>query len=88
MVMKIKKKKPSPPPYWVIQSNSGAKARYKGLDVVQVKNRVTQFVNEYILSFPRGTVVKNPPANAGDARDKVSIPGSGRSPRAGNGNPL
>ena len=29
--------------------------------------------------FPGGIVVKNPPANAGDARDKGSIPGSGRS---------
>ena len=33
-------------------------------------------------------MVKNPPANAGYARDKGSIPGSGRSPREGNGNPL
>ena len=33
-------------------------------------------------------VVKNPPANAGDARDAHSIPGSGRSPEGGNGNPL
>ena len=33
-------------------------------------------------------VVKNLPANAGDARDTGSIPGSGRSPRVGNGNPL
>ena len=32
--------------------------------------------------------VKNLPASAGDARDKGSIPGSGRSPGAGNGNPL
>ena len=32
--------------------------------------------------------VKNPPANAGDARDAVSIPGSGRSPGEGNDNPL
>ena len=30
---------------------------------------------------------KNPPANTGDARDIGSIPGSRRSPRAGNGNP-
>ena len=36
--------------------------------------------------FPGGTIVKNPPANAGDARDKASIPGWGRSPRVGNGN--
>ena len=33
-------------------------------------------------------VVKNSPANAGDARDAGSIPGSGRSPGEGNGNPL
>ena len=33
-------------------------------------------------------VVKNPPANAGDTRDVGSIPGSGRSPGVGNGNPL
>jgi len=33
-------------------------------------------------------VVKNPPANAGDARDKGSVPESGRSPGGGNGNPL
>ena len=32
-------------------------------------------------------VVKNLPANAGDARDVGSIPGSGRSHREGNGNP-
>ena len=38
--------------------------------------------------FPGGTVVKNPPANAGDARDASSIPGLGRSPGEGNGNPL
>ena len=33
-------------------------------------------------------MVKNPPANAGDARDLGSIPSSGRSPEAGNDNPL
>ena len=33
-------------------------------------------------------VVKNPPANAGDARDLGSIPGSGRSPGGGDINPL
>ena len=40
------------------------------------------------LGFPGGTVVKNPSANAGDARDSGSIPGSGRSSGEGNGNPL
>ena len=32
------------------------------------------------MGFPGGTVVKNPPANTGDARDASLIPGSGRSP--------
>ena len=33
-------------------------------------------------------MVKNPPANSGDAGDIGLIPGSGRSPGVGNGNPL
>ena len=37
---------------------------------------------------PGGSVVKNPPANAGDARDAGSIPGLGRSLGGGNGNTL
>ena len=37
------------------------------------------------MGFPGGTVVKNPSANA---EDWDSIPGSGRSPGGGNGNPL
>ena len=37
------------------------------------------------LGFPHGSVVKNPPAHAGDVS---SIPVSGRSPGEGNGNPL
>ena len=41
-----------------------------------------------LLGFPDGAVVKNLPADAGDARDAGLIPESGRSPRGGNGNPL
>ena len=33
-------------------------------------------------------MVKNPPANAGDIRDKGLIPVLGRSPEGGHGNPL
>ena len=33
-------------------------------------------------------MVKNLPANAGDIKDMGSIPGSGRSPGGGSGNPL
>ena len=33
-------------------------------------------------------MIKNLPTNAGDVRDAGSIPGLGRSPGEGNGNPL
>ena len=33
-------------------------------------------------------MIKNLPANAGDIKDVDLIPGLGRSPEAGNGNPL
>ena len=38
--------------------------------------------------FPAGTVVKNLPASAGGTREMLSIPGLGRSPGVGHGNPL
>ena len=38
--------------------------------------------------FPGDEMVKNLPANAGDARDVGSIHGLGGSPGVGNGNPL
>ena len=37
------------------------------------------------MDFPGGSVVKNPPVNAGDTG---LIPGLGKSPGVGNGNPL
>ena len=40
------------------------------------------------MGFPGGSVVKNLPANAGAAGDVGLIPGSGRAPGGGNGNPL
>ena len=40
------------------------------------------------MGFPGRAMVKNPPANAGDAGDMGSIPGLGRSSGEGNGNPL
>ena len=43
---------------------------------------------ESLQGFPGGTVVKNLPANAGDATDKGSIPASGRSPEVANSNPF
>ena len=41
--------------------------------------------NVLSLGFPGGSVVKNPPANSGDPG---LIPGLGRSPGEGIGNPL
>ena len=48
---------------------------------------IFQYLPEY-FSFPGGSMVKNSPANAGDARDVGLIPGLGRSPGGGGGIPL
>ena len=40
------------------------------------------------MDFPGGMVVKTTPTNAGEARLMGSIPGWGRSPSVGKGNPL
>ena len=42
----------------------------------------------YRTDFPGGAVVKNPPANAGDARNVGLIPGLGRFPGGEHGNPF
>jgi len=41
-----------------------------------------------MVGFPGGEMVKNLPANAGVAKDAVSVPGSGRPPGGGHGNLL
>ena len=40
------------------------------------------------MGFPGGAVVKNPPANAGDAGNLGSVPRLGRSHGGGHGNPI
>ena len=40
------------------------------------------------FGFQGGSVIKNPPANAGDARDVGSMSRLGRPPEVGNSNPL
>ena len=40
------------------------------------------------MGFPGGSAVKESACSAGDTRDASLIPGSGRSPGEGNGNPL
>ena len=54
---------------------------------------ITTLVTEFYLAmcqlgFPGSTAVKNPPVNAGGTGDPGSIPGSGRYPGEGNGDPL
>ena len=44
--------------------------------------------NPNTAGFLGGSVIKNLPANAREARDAGSIPGLGRSPGGGHGNPL
>ena len=41
-----------------------------------------------MTGFPGVLMVKNPPANAGDIGDMGSIPGLGKSPGGGHGDPL
>ena len=41
-----------------------------------------------LWAYQVALVVKNPPASAGDVKDAGSIPGLGRSPGGGSGNPL
>ena len=45
---------------------------------------------EYIFGWASQVAlgVKNPPANAGDVRDSVLIPGLGKFPGGGHGNPV
>ena len=52
------------------------KVRMKGNKHTQIKD------------FPGGTMLMNLLANAGDTRDAGLIPGLGRCPGQGNGNPL
>ena len=42
------------------------------------------FIYLHLKGCPGGAVVKNPPANAGDAKDTGLIPGLGSSPKEGN----
>ena len=59
---------------------------FKSYEVEPAETQDTRLI--FPAGFPGGSVVKNLPANAGDTGDTGSIPGSGRSPGEGNGNPL
>ena len=65
----------------------GSRGRYTHNKVYDLKGAASGFPNlredENNFGLPR-----NSPANAGDAGDPGSIPGSGRSSSGGHGNPL
>ena len=50
--------------------------------------KITTWNSVFFFASLLAQLVKSPPANAGDARETGSTPGSGKSPREGNGNPL
>ena len=52
------------------------------------QSQVTIVTTRATVDSQVALVVNNPPANTGDIRDAGSIPGSGRSPGGGHGNPL
>ena len=57
--------------------------------LMKIKTKINKWdLSKLNEGFPGGTVVKNLPANAGDAKDVGSMPESGRFPGKGNGNPL
>ena len=73
---------------WGHESVSGK----KNLVILSGKTVLFFFFPPHLKACGRASqvaqVVKNPPANAGGTGDVDLIPGSGRSPRGGNSNPL
>ena len=61
---------------------------YEGMKIDMILYLYVKYLYIHInvyTGFPGGSVIKNPPTSAGDSG---SIPGLGRSPGEGNGNPL
>ena len=76
----------------IFKTSGGQKQLIKSLSSKQKRcsELPTAFKGECRTSrgFPGGSAVKNPPVNVGNVRDAGLIPGLGRSPGEGNGNPL
>ena len=70
---------------WVLCWTSRIKSQIMHLKIIS-----SGFINVgqyHILGFPNGSVGKTSTCNGGATGDVSSIPGSGRSPEVGNGNP-
>ena len=77
---------PSPPPLSdVLMNSTYLKDQFQSYFSCPTQEMLFLLWANYHSGFPGGSVVKNSPANAGDAG---SILGSGISPGEGNGNPL
>ena len=63
-------------------------ATVQGITRVRHDLALSFFFSNKHQGFPGGSVVKNLPANAEGTGDVGLIPGSGRSPGGGHGNPL
>ena len=61
---------------------------FRCLKLYALKNAHNWLVTPAFRASQVALVVKNLPASAGDVRDSGLIPGLGRSPGGGNGNPL
>ena len=71
----------------------GGQGRGAAQQVREIAQARRGFVNRSLCLYTKknssaGSVVKNPPADAGHTRDTGSIPGLGRSPGGGNDSPL
>ena len=80
-------------PGWFCFPALTEKSREKNVCIFMHTHHTNIHMHSYIYNIhvhlnSNGTVVKNPPASTGDARDVGSIPGSGRSLGWGNGNQL
>ena len=58
------------------------------LSSITIQQEICSIQRNLIEGFPDDSLVKNLPADAGEAGDPSSIPGSGRSPGEGDANPL
>jgi len=74
----------------VVRSNLTSTPRFPVLCILAIGD-IASYIGHYFSIYGASQVVlvvKNPPADAGNIRDAGWIPGSGRSPGGGNGNPL
>ena len=74
----------------IVPLRKWAQGRAQGIggQVGQIAKPLASSQTKRGLASQVALVVKNPPANAGDTRDAGSIPGWGRFPEGGTGNPL